>query len=73
MANPDQVKELALEAMLDEDFREWLLDDPYSAAQSKGVTLTPGQKKFIKHLNRKDVDDLAKAYKKEKPDPAMGW
>ena len=58
MGRQDGRYRLVGRAMLDAEFRRWLLEDPKAAAESVDVTLTEEQVKSIQQVDPKRLEEL---------------
>ena len=63
MASQQELYQLVGRAMVDDDFRSKLLQEPAAAAESAGTTLTSAQVSRIKALDAAELEKLADKFK----------
>ncbi|MEJ2209229.1 MAG: Os1348 family NHLP clan protein [Anaerolineae bacterium] len=62
MATDKEIDRLVEQALIDDDFRHHLLDDPRSTAKTLEIRLTDDQVAHIKEIDPKEADRVAEDF-----------
>jgi hypothetical protein len=71
MASDEEIDRLVEKALIDDDFRHRLLDDPRSTAKTLDIRLTDDQVTHIKGIDPKEADRVAEDFQSADKDSGV--